>query len=172
MTTAEPSRGRQVQGDTDDLHARDPLPGRLPPPERHAHRAARDPQEHIEAWLGDLRDHGKAKATISAYYRSSQPVFRWAIEEGFLTESPLRYIARPKVPDQPVPILTDDQIRALLKTADGPVYEGMPDSEFVDPRNLRAACKAHNVARGFAATLERPAPRTTGMLTGYYGKRR
>ena len=29
-----------------------------------------------------------------------------------------------------------------------PVYEGMPDSEFYDPRNLRGACKQHNLDRG------------------------
>jgi hypothetical protein len=34
-----------------------------------------------------------------------------------------------------------------------PVYPGMPDSLFFDPRNLRAACRDHNIARGFAATL-------------------
>jgi hypothetical protein len=36
-----------------------------------------------------------------------------------------------------------------------PVYEGMPDSLFFDPRNLRAGCKRHNVARGVAARLMR-----------------
>jgi hypothetical protein len=30
----------------------------------------------------------------------------------------------------------------------------MPDSLFYDERNLRAACRYHNVARGFAASLE------------------
>lgn len=36
-----------------------------------------------------------------------------------------------------------------------PVYVGMPDARFYDPANLRASCRLHNVARGFAATLER-----------------
>lgn len=35
-----------------------------------------------------------------------------------------------------------------------PVYPGMPDSLFFDMRNLRAACRQHNLARGHAATLE------------------
>jgi hypothetical protein len=29
--------------------------------------------------------------------------------------------------------------------------------QFYDPRNLRAACRQHNLARGFAAQLEQPA---------------
>jgi hypothetical protein len=36
-----------------------------------------------------------------------------------------------------------------------PVYPGMPDSEFFSERNLRASCRPHNIARGFAAGLER-----------------
>jgi hypothetical protein len=30
----------------------------------------------------------------------------------------------------------------------------MPDALFFDPTNLRAACRDHNLARGFAAKLE------------------
>jgi 5-methylcytosine-specific restriction endonuclease McrA len=35
-----------------------------------------------------------------------------------------------------------------------PVYPGMPDREFFDPNNLRAACRDHNLARAAAAKLE------------------
>jgi 5-methylcytosine-specific restriction endonuclease McrA len=38
-----------------------------------------------------------------------------------------------------------------------PVYPGMPDSLFYSPQNLRAACRRHNIARGFAVQLD-PAP--------------
>lgn len=31
-----------------------------------------------------------------------------------------------------------------------PVYEGMPDAEFYDERNLRGGCKGHNTLRGQA----------------------
>jgi site-specific recombinase XerD len=77
-------------------------------------------REHVEAWLGSLRDPGKAKATVSVYFRSLQAFFRWTIEEGFVGESPLRNIARPNVPDQPIPVLSLEQLRALLKDAEGP----------------------------------------------------
>jgi hypothetical protein len=36
-----------------------------------------------------------------------------------------------------------------------PVYDGMPDALFFDPRNLRAGCRPHNTARGVAARLDR-----------------
>ena len=42
-----------------------------------------------------------------------------------------------------------------------PVYDGMPDSLFFDPSNLRASCRRHNWARGVAARLERETGNTT-----------
>jgi site-specific recombinase XerD len=63
-------------------------------------------REHIEAWLASLRDQGRAPATVSVYHRSLQPFWRWAIEQGFITESPMRHVARPIVPEKPVPVLS------------------------------------------------------------------
>ena len=88
-------------------------------------------REHIEAWLGDLRDQGRAPATVSVYHRSLQPFWRWAIEEGFVAESPLRHVARPIVPEKPVPILSDDQLRALLKACEGRGFEDVRDTAIV-----------------------------------------
>jgi site-specific recombinase XerD len=88
-------------------------------------------REHVEAWLADLRERGRAKATISVYYRSLQPFFKWAIEEGFVTDSPLRNIGRPKVPEQPVPVLTDDQLKALIATTDSTAFEDRRDAAII-----------------------------------------
>jgi hypothetical protein len=57
------------------------------------------------------------------------------------------------------------QARATVADHVSPVYPGMPDDEFFDPRNLRASCRRHNLARGFAAQLD-SAP--TGVVTGDY----
>ena len=46
-------------------------------------------------------------------------------------------------------------IRATICDHIEPVYQGMPDWEFYDPLNLRAACLHHNTARGVAARLRR-----------------
>ena len=88
-------------------------------------------REHVEAWLSDLRERGKSRATISVYFRSLQPFWRWAIEEGFVAESPLRNIARPKVPDQPVPILSDGELRALLATTAAGSFEDRRDAAII-----------------------------------------
>ena len=88
-------------------------------------------REHIESWLGDLRDQGRAPATVSVYYRSLQPFRKWTLEEGFISESPMRHVQRPIVPDRPVPVLSDDQLRALLKACDGTSFEDRRDAAIV-----------------------------------------
>jgi site-specific recombinase XerD len=88
-------------------------------------------REHIEAWLASLRDQGRAPATVSVYHRSLQPFWKWAIEEGFITESPMRHVARPIVPEKPAPVLSDDQLRALLKACEGRAFEDIRDTAII-----------------------------------------
>lgn len=88
-------------------------------------------REHIEAWLGALRDAGRAPATVSVYYRSLQPFWRWSIEEGFLRESPMVHMRPPIVPEQPVPMASVDEVRALLATCDGSRFEDKRDAAII-----------------------------------------
>lgn len=88
-------------------------------------------REHIEAWLASVRDQGRAPATVSVYYRSLQPFWKWAIEEGLITESPMRHVGRPIVPERPVPVLSDEQLRALLKACEGRAFEDVRDMAIV-----------------------------------------
>jgi site-specific recombinase XerD len=88
-------------------------------------------REHIEAWLADVRDRGKAPATVSVYYRSLQPFWRWAIEEGFLRESPMGNMRPPIVPEQPVPVLSLEALRALLRTCEGSRFEDRRDAAII-----------------------------------------
>lgn len=48
-----------------------------------------------------------------------------------------------------------------------PVYPGMPDAEFFDLLNLRAACQGHNIARGFA-TVRPSRVKDEDVVTGDY----
>jgi site-specific recombinase XerD len=88
-------------------------------------------REHIEAWLGSLRDAGRAPATVSVYFRSLQPFWKWTIEEGFIRESPMGNMKPPIVPEQPVPVLTLDQLRALLAACEGTRFEDRRDTAIV-----------------------------------------
>jgi site-specific recombinase XerD len=84
-------------------------------------------REHIEAWLGELRDTGRAPGTIHAYYRSIRPFWTWAIEEGEVKVSPMQHVKAPIVPMPVGAILSDDQLRALLRACKGPAFEDVRD---------------------------------------------
>jgi site-specific recombinase XerD len=68
---------------------------------------------------------------VSVYYRSLQPFWKWCIEEGFIRESPMANMHPPIVPEQPVPVLSVESIRALLKTCDGTRFEDRRDAAVI-----------------------------------------
>src|SRR5512132_2129211 len=90
--------------------------------------AASVTREHVEMFLVDLRERGRSPATVANRYRSLQQFWRWAIEEGEIAESPMRNMRQPRVPVQPVAVLTDDDVRALLATCSSRSFEDLRDS--------------------------------------------
>jgi site-specific recombinase XerD len=87
-------------------------------------------REHIEAFLAELTDR-VAPATTAKHYRSLQQLFRWLEDDGEITRSPMHRMRPPAVPEQPVPILTDDQLAALLGTSKGNTFENRRDSAII-----------------------------------------
>jgi site-specific recombinase XerD len=84
-------------------------------------------REHLEAFLADLGDRLSA-ATVAKHYRSLQQLFRWLVDEGEIDESPMARMRPPAVPEQPVDVFTDDDLRALLATAKGNSFENRRDT--------------------------------------------
>jgi site-specific recombinase XerD len=85
-------------------------------------------REHVEAFLVSLREAGRREATVGIRYRSLQQFWRWCIEEGEITESPMRNMRQPRVALQPVDVLTDDDMRALLATCSSRTFEDLRDA--------------------------------------------
>jgi integrase/recombinase XerC len=46
--------------------------------------------------------------------------FGYLAEEGEILAHPMEHIRPPKVPEQPVPVLTEDQVRATARHDEGP----------------------------------------------------
>jgi site-specific recombinase XerD len=82
--------------------------------------------EYIEAYMADVLEHHKATTAMSRY-KSLQAFWKWAEEEGEVTVSPMRKMRPPKIPEQQVDVLTDDQKRALLKVCGGNTFEDRRD---------------------------------------------
>lgn len=75
-------------------------------------------REHVEAWIADLLSKWRP-ATAANRFRSLQQFFRWAVEEGEIKQSPMARMKPPTVPEEPPPVLTDAELRALLATCKG-----------------------------------------------------
>lgn len=87
-------------------------------------------REHVEAFLAWMGETYAAASTRNRYTGVRQ-FFSWLLEEGEITESPLRNIPPPAIPEQLPPVLSEDQIRALLKACQGTTFEDRRDAAMV-----------------------------------------
>ena len=69
----------------------------------------------ISAWLAELAETCEP-STVGTRLRGMRRFCRWLVTEGELEKAPTEGIEIANSPDKPVPILTDDEIAALLKT--------------------------------------------------------
>ena len=87
-----------------------------------AHDGPTDPTEvtrgQVTAFLAEMAEHWKP-ATCSLIYRALQQFFGWLVREDEITRSPMDGMRPPAIPEQPVPVLTDEQLRPLLASVDG-----------------------------------------------------
>ena len=105
-------------------------------------------REHIEEFIGDLLTRVRP-ATASNRYRSLQQFFRWLADEGEIGESPMARMRPPQIPDEPPPVLTDDDLRALLHACSDTSFEARRDHALlrllIDTGMRRGECAALKV---------------------------
>ena len=88
-------------------------------------------REHVEAFIADQLDHYRP-TTAHNRYRSLQAFFKWAVEEEMIETSPMERMKPPIVGEQLPPMLSDDQIRALLKVcAEDHTFAGRRDEAII-----------------------------------------
>jgi site-specific recombinase XerD len=83
-------------------------------------------REHVEAFIVAQLER-TAPASAATRYRSLQQFFRWLDDEGEIDSSPMAKMRRPIIPEQPVPVLADDQIRRLLESCAGRDFRNRRD---------------------------------------------
>jgi len=87
---------------------------------------ARIRREHVEAFIATELER-TAPSSAATRYRSLQQLFRWLDEEGEISGSPMVKMRPPMIPEQPVPVLSDDQVRSLLASCAGKDFRDRPD---------------------------------------------
>ncbi len=87
-------------------------------------------REHVEAFIEDQLARW-TPSTAASRYRYVQQFFRWLEEEGEIASSPMARMKPPAVSEEPVAVLSDDEIRRLLTACDGRGYEERRDAAIV-----------------------------------------
>jgi site-specific recombinase XerD len=83
-------------------------------------------REHVEAWLSSLTSVYRP-ASVRNRYTGARQFFLWCVTEGEITASPMGNIPPPANPENPPQVLSDDQLRALLKACSGSAFEDRRD---------------------------------------------
>jgi site-specific recombinase XerD len=70
-------------------------------------------------------------ATVAHHYRHLQQYFKFLENDEYLSRSPFAKLEPPAVPEKPVPVLSDSQIRELLKTCQGKDFFDLRDTAII-----------------------------------------
>jgi site-specific recombinase XerD len=87
-------------------------------------------REHVESYIADMVGT-VSPATVAKHYRSLQQLWRWLVEDGEIPDSPMARMRPAAVPEQPVPVLTEDDLRALLKSCQGNTFENRRETAMI-----------------------------------------
>ena len=83
-------------------------------------------RDDIACFLVDQLDRHKP-ASAAVRFRSLRRFYRWLVAEDIITTSPMAGMGAPTVPEQPVPVVTDEELAALLKVTAGKDFESRRD---------------------------------------------
>jgi site-specific recombinase XerD len=93
--------------------------------------AANITREHVEMFEVSLQERGLKPATVSVRYRALQQFFKWATEEREIPANPMATMRPPIVPETPVPVPKDGDLKKLLKACSGKGFEELRDSAMI-----------------------------------------
>jgi site-specific recombinase XerD len=91
-------------------------------------------REHIEAFLTHLMTEPNSRtgkpaspATAATRYRALRVFFNWLLDMGEITRHPMERMKSPRLPQKPPPLLTEDQLRKLIKACEGKEFDERRD---------------------------------------------
>jgi site-specific recombinase XerD len=94
-------------------------------------RAAVLERETVTAFIADLLAAGREPATARAYQLAVRLFAVWLVDEGELPADPLVGLKPPKLDAKVVPVLSTDQIKALLAACQGKQFRDRRDEAMV-----------------------------------------
>jgi site-specific recombinase XerD len=88
-------------------------------------------REHIESFIEDILKRGRKPATASNRYRALQRYFGWLSEDGEIKENPMVKMHPPRIPEEPVKVLSEQEITAILKACEGQDFAARRDMAII-----------------------------------------
>ena len=87
-------------------------------------------REHVETFMVQQVERFRPK-TAQIRYGDLQQFFKWAVEDREVTSSPMVHMQRPHVPEESPDVLTEAQLRLLLKTCNSNGFEDRRDAAII-----------------------------------------
>ena len=85
----------------------------------------------MENFIADVLARWKP-ATANNRYRGLQSFFKWALSEGEVKVSPIANMKPPKIPENPPPVLREEELKRLLATCErGKDFESKRDAAMI-----------------------------------------
>lgn len=80
----------------------------------------------VEAYISWLLDRYKPGTALTRY-QDLQQLFKWLVDEDEIPASPMAKMNPPMLPEVPVPVLGDDDLKALLATCTARTFDDLRD---------------------------------------------
>jgi site-specific recombinase XerD len=100
--------------------------------------AGRKPRRHVlDATRADIQGFTASQlerhspSTAATRFRCVQQLYRWAVDEELIESSPMDGLTPPAIDEKVVPVLTDPQLRALVKACEGKAFDDLRDRAIV-----------------------------------------
>lgn len=88
-------------------------------------------RRHVEGFIADQLVRWRA-ATAANRFRGLRQFFAWLVDEEEISASPMERMRLPRIPDEPPPVLSEDELRALVAACEGDKsLEGRRDAAIV-----------------------------------------
>jgi site-specific recombinase XerD len=94
--------------------------------QEHSCNAADVRRRDVEGYIALLLERYKPGTALTRY-QDLQQFFKWLVDEEEIDVSPMAKMTPPLLPEVPVPVLSDDELRALLSTCTGRDFEDLRD---------------------------------------------
>jgi site-specific recombinase XerD len=87
-------------------------------------------REHVEAFVADQVARWRPN-TARNRYLALKRFFDWLADEGLFETSPMARTRPPRVPEEPVPLVTDETVKAILHACEGKALADRRDAAMI-----------------------------------------